>query len=72
MNLDNPAVMLSGVLIGAFGLGFFIYGKKSADCSALAMGVALSVLPLVAHTMLLLWGLTGACATLMYAARRLG
>lgn len=72
MELDNPSVLLSGVLIGAVGMGFFIYGKKSADYRALLMGVALSVLPLLAHTMLVLWGITGACAALMYAARRFG
>ena len=72
MELDNPSVLLSGVLIGAVGMGLFIYGKKSADYRALLMGVSLSVLPLLAHTMLVLWGLTGACAALMYAARRFG
>ncbi len=71
MDLDNPSVLLSGVIIGAFGMGFFIYGKKSADFRALLMGVALSVLPLFAHSLLVLWGLAGLCATAMYAARRL-
>ena len=70
MDLDNPAILLSGVIIGSLGLGFFIYGKKSADFRALLMGVALSVLPLFAHSMLALWGLTGLCAGAMYAARR--
>ncbi len=72
MNFDDPGVMLSGVLIGTVGMGLFLYGKKAADYRALLMGVALSVLPLVAHTMLLLWGVTGACATVMYVSRRLG
>jgi len=70
MDLDNPSILLSGVLIGAFGMGFFIYGKKAADFRALLMGIALSVLPLFAHSLLVLWGLTGLCATAMYAARR--
>ncbi len=72
MDLDNPAVLFSGILIGAVGMGFFIYGKKNADLSALLAGVVLSVIPLVGHSLLALWGGTGLCATAYYAAARRG
>lgn len=61
MNLDNPGILISGMVIGVFGLAMFIYGKKAPDMGILFGGVVLSVLPLVAHTMLALWGIAGAC-----------
>jgi len=70
MNLDHPAVLFSGVLIGAIGMGFFVYGKKTPDFRALLFGVLLSVVPLLAHTLLVLWGITGLGATLFYASGR--
>ena len=70
MDFDHPSVLLSGMLIGAVGMGFFIYGKKNTDLKALLMGVALSVVPLLAHSMLVLWGVTGLCATAHYLSGR--
>lgn len=72
MDLDNPAVLFSGLLIGAVGMGFFIHGKKNADLRSLLAGIALSVIPLVGHSLLVLWGTTGLCATAYYAAARKG
>ena len=71
MNLDNPSIMFSGMLIGAIGLGLFIYGKKTPDFRFLMSGIALSLLPFFAHTMLALWGLTGLCASALYFTRRM-
>lgn len=72
MDMDNPLLLFSGILIGAIGMGFFIYGKKNGDPGALLMGVVLSVLPLMAHTMLVMWGLTGLSSAGMYLLRRMG
>lgn len=72
MDLDNPAVLFSGILIGALGLGFFMHGKRNADFRTLLAGVALSVLPLTAHTLLVLWGCTGLCASALYVSNRRG
>ena len=71
MNMDNPAVLFSGIIIGALGMGFFVYGKKSADLKALGLGVVFSILPLVAHSLLVIWGVTGLCASLAYFSRKL-
>ena len=70
MNLDNPAVLFSGMLIGTVGIGFFIYGKKAIDMRFLISGIVLSVLPFFAHTMFALWGLTTLCAAGMYFSNR--
>ncbi len=70
MDFDSPAVLFSGILTGAVGMGFFIYGKKNADFRSLLAGVALSVIPFVGHSLLTLWGATGLCASVFYATTR--
>ncbi len=72
MDLDNPAVLISGILIGAVGMGFFMHGKRNADLRTLFAGITLSALPLLAHTMLALWGFTGLCASALYVSNRRG
>jgi hypothetical protein len=72
MNLDHPAVLFSGILIGAIGMGFFISGKRNADLRTLCAGVVLSIIPLVGHSLLALWGTTGLCASLLYVSNRRG
>ena len=72
MDIDNPAVLFSGIVIGAIGLGLFIYGKKAPDFGFLMSGVALSVIPFFAHSMLALWGLSGLCASALYLMRKMG
>jgi hypothetical protein len=50
----NAASLLSGVLFGSIGLGFFIYGKKQHAIVPLMCGLALMVFPyFVANTILL-------------------
>ena len=70
MDLDNPAVLFSGILIGTVGFGCFMHGKRNADLRTLLAGVALSIVPLFAHTLLALWGLTGICASAVYISNR--
>ena len=72
MNLDNPAFLFSGLLLGAVGMGMFIYGKKQQRLDCLAVGAVLGVLPMVAHSLLLMWGVAGVCIGGMYARSRLG
>lgn len=56
MDLDNPGVLLSGLIISSIGFGVFLYGKKQAQPKCLAVGFGLMALPLVAHSMLFIWG----------------
>lgn len=71
MDFDNPSIMFSGMLIGAIGLGLLIYGKNAPDFRFLMSGIALSVIPFFAHSMLALWGLSGLCASALYFSRRM-
>lgn len=72
MDLDNPAVLFSGLILGAVGMGMFIYGKKQGRLDCLAVGVVLSVVPMIAHSLLVIWGVAAACIGGMYAQSRLG
>ena len=72
LDLDNPAVLISGLILGAIGMGFFIYGKKQSRLDCLAVGIVLSVVPMVAHSLLLIWGVAVACAGGLYATSRAG
>ena len=72
MDLDHPAVLFSGLILGCIGMGFFIYGKKQGRLDCLAVGLVLGVVPMVAHSLLVIWGVAAACLGGMYAQSRIG
>jgi hypothetical protein len=43
--VDNPALLLWGILFSSIGLGFFIYGKKQGSIPPLISGIALMIYP---------------------------
>lgn len=50
----NEAWLLWGVVFGAFGLGYFVYGKKQKAVVPLVCGLALMIFPyFIANTILL-------------------
>ncbi|HET7223013.1 MAG TPA: hypothetical protein VFI81_07435 [Rhodanobacteraceae bacterium] len=54
--MPTPATLLWGMLFGAIGVGFFIYGKRQAMIMPLVCGIALIVYP---------WFVSGALPTLV-------
>lgn len=52
--MPNPATLFWGMLFGAIGVGYVIYGKKQAMIVPLVCGVALIVYP---------WFVSGALLT---------
>ena len=54
--MPTPATLLWGMLFGAIGVGFFIYGKRQATIMPLVCGIALIVYP---------WFVSGALLTLV-------
>ncbi|HEU4857035.1 MAG TPA: hypothetical protein VFS86_07000 [Rhodanobacteraceae bacterium] len=54
--MPSPATLMWGMLFGAIGIGYFIYGKKQAMVVPLVSGVALMVYP---------WFVSGAWLTLI-------
>ncbi len=70
MDLGNPWLLLSGLLVSGVGLVLFNYGRKEADLKALGVGVAMCVFPYFATTMLALWLGFVALAGGLYALNR--
>ncbi len=66
----NTASLLWGVVFGAVGLGFFVYGKKQNAIVPLACGVALMVLPYFISNLALLVGAGVALVAIPYFIRR--
>jgi hypothetical protein len=52
--------LIVGVIAGAFGVGYFIYGKKQTKVSAMLAGVGLCVYPYLTDDLLLLILIGGA------------
>ena len=45
MTLPSPAVLLAGLIFGVIGAAAFMYGKKQARFSPMAIGIALMGYP---------------------------
>jgi hypothetical protein len=43
--MNSPALLMSGMLFGAIGFGFFLYGRKQKKVVPLITGIALCVVP---------------------------
>lgn len=55
MDLTNPWLLLSGLVIGLVGLVMFNHGRKEADLKALGTGLVLLVYPYFISSLLVLW-----------------
>lgn len=44
MNIDAN-LLYAGIIFGAFGMGYFVYGKQNSKVVALLSGIALMVFP---------------------------
>jgi len=65
----DPSLLLWGVLFGAVGLGYFIYGKKQRAAVPLVCGFALMVVPYFISNTWLLVGIGAAIAAVPYFVR---
>ncbi len=72
MDLSNPGILFSGLLISIAGLALFVQGKKSQDLRSLGVGLALMVYPIFVHSLLVMWIVAGVCAGAMYLLPRPG
>ncbi len=70
MDLGNPWLLMSGVVISGVGLVMFNYGRKEADLKSIGVGIAMCVFPYFATTMLVLWLGFAALAGTLYALNR--
>lgn len=65
----NEAWILWGLLFGAIGLGFFVYGKRQRAVVPLTCGLALMVYPYFISNTLLLVGIGAALIAVPYFVR---
>ena len=68
-NMDDTATLVWGMLFGAIGLGFFIYGKKQKAVVPLLTGIALFVFPYFISNVYLLVGVGAFLVVLPYFVR---
>jgi hypothetical protein len=66
----STASLVWGVLFGAIGMGFFVYGKKQQAVVPLACGVALMAFPYFVSNGWLLAGIGAALVAVPYFVRR--
>jgi hypothetical protein len=67
MELPSFGLLLSGLLIGAVGLGLFIYGKKRPDPKCLLIGLGMCVYPYFVTSLALMWIIAALCLAAAYA-----
>lgn len=70
MDMSNPAVLLSGLVISMVGLGIFMHGRKMEELKSLGIGLAMMVFPMFIHSVLLMWAIAGLCVAGMYFGPR--
>ena len=52
--MNNPSILIWGVIFGSIGLGFFVYGKKQKAIIPLLSGIGLMVVPYFVSNMYIL------------------
>lgn len=57
----SPLQIAVGLFVGLLGMALFIYGKKAERPAILVAGLAMCVLPVLAHGVLAQLGLAAAC-----------
>ncbi len=67
--MANTSQLIWGMLFGAVGMGFFVYGKKQRAIIPLITGIALFVLPYFVANVYLLVTAGAACMALPYFVR---
>lgn len=71
MDLSNPWVLMSGLLIGSAGFVVFLHGKRNADVKAITTGLVMCVFPYFVGSLALLWLGAVACLGGLYAWSRM-
>ena len=65
----NTSNLLLGLVIGAVGTGYFLYGRKQQRLIPLLAGILLCVLPMAIDDTLLLLASSAACAAAPFLLR---
>ncbi len=69
--MDDPSLLLWGVIFGGIGLGFFTYGKKQKAVVPLLIGLALFIFPYFISNVYLLVLVGSALVAVPYVIKKL-
>jgi hypothetical protein len=72
MNLSDPGVLISSLLIGLIGMGLFMYGKKVFEPKCMGIGIAMCVFPYFISSLIIMWALAALCMVGVYLLPRMG
>jgi hypothetical protein len=61
MDFDHPWSLLSGLIIGLFGMGLLMYGKKQSSFRCIGVGLAMCIFPYFITSIAAMWLCTAAC-----------
>lgn len=68
----SPAMMISALVLSAVGMFLFIRGKRGGDIFGVIGGLALMGLPLLVHSLMVLWLVSAGVTGGVLALRRSG
>ncbi len=66
MDLSDTGLLLSGLIVGALGMGVFIYGKKQGNFKCIGIGLGMSIYPYFVPSVLATWLIAAACMAGLY------
>ena len=67
MDLGNPWILFSGIIIGLVGMLMFNYGRKEPDLRVLSAGIVLCIYPYFVGSLIILWLVFAAVVGGLYA-----
>jgi hypothetical protein len=70
MDLGDPWVLLSGLLIGGVGFVLLLYGKKQYNMKCLATGVVMCAFPYFISSLALMWLIAAVCVGGLWVASK--
>jgi len=62
-------VLIAGMILGAFGMWYLVYGKNQGKIIALICGVVLTVFPFFVTDLYVIWGVGIFCIILPFLIR---
>lgn len=70
MDLGDPGVLISGLILGAVGTGMFVYGKKSEQYLIMFVGAIIAAIPYFVASILFSWLAAAGCVGGLYLHNR--
>lgn len=66
LDFSDPWLLSSAFVVSMIGLGLFIHGRKMENVRNLGIGLTMMLVPILVHSLVLLWVIAGACVAGAY------